>query len=283
MRPMLAQSGDRDQLPAYIEDDSYVLEQKLDGQRLVVRVQNEQGQPLKVEAFNRAGMPKQTMVNKTLLTCFEFFASEGTWIFDGELVGPTYHVFDMPEGGGGLVSLTTPLNERRTVLETLFGLWKPRADLVSLVHQAKTTEDKAALAAQAEADLCEGVMVKAAASRYSPSLRSAAWVKVKFTHDLDAIILDLGHGGKDNAVLALLDKAKQQVVEVGRASTIGKRPTPEIGQVWTVRYLYFTDADRRLYQPRLMRLRTDKAYEECTVEQLVTTSKHVIDRTRAER
>ena len=79
MRPMLAQSGDRDQLPAYIEDDSYVLEQKLDGQRLVVRVQNEQGQPLKVEAFNRAGMPKQTMVNKTLLTCFEFFASEGTW------------------------------------------------------------------------------------------------------------------------------------------------------------------------------------------------------------
>lgn len=283
MKPQLAQSGERTELPATVEDPKWVLEQKLDGQRLVVRVQNEDGGHVRVEAFNRAGQPKQTMVTRTLLACFEFFTGRGTWTFDGELVGGTYHVFDMMQGGDGLVSVTTPLEERRIVLESLFGLWKPRADLVCLVHQAKTADEKAALVAAAEADRCEGVMAKLASSRYAPGQRSAAWLKVKFTHDLDAVILDLGHGGKDNAVLALLDHENGKVVEVGRASTIGKRPTPEIGQVWLVRYLYFTDADRRLYQPRLVRLRTDKAYAECTVDQLVTTSKNVIDRTRAER
>jgi hypothetical protein len=72
---------------------------------------------------------------------------------------------------------------------------------------------------------------------------------------------------------------------VGSASAIGKKPKPEKLQVWEVRFLYVVDQDRpRLYQPRLMRLRTDKEIQECLVDQIANafTDKNLADKVRSE-
>lgn len=48
MKPQLAQSGNRTELDDVIEDPKWVREQKLDGQRLAVRVQNGEQDGLEV-------------------------------------------------------------------------------------------------------------------------------------------------------------------------------------------------------------------------------------------
>jgi hypothetical protein len=45
--------------------------------------------------------------------------------------------------------------------------------------------------------------------------------------------------------------------------------------VLEVKYLYATD-DNILYQPRVMKRRTDKAATDCLINQLVKTSKQVV-------
>lgn len=275
MRPMLADSADVHELDSYIADVKWWIEQKFDGQRMLVVIDNGE-----IKVLNRQGMPKVTNLHPAIVDQFADFTT-GQWVFDGELLDGCLQVFDMPQAGG-LVAPDTRFAERRIALEALLeqGVWTPDPAYVQLTHCAKTTDDKAKLAKIAQDDQCEGVMLKHVDGAYQPAKRSRRMLKCKFTHDLDAIITAVGHDGKDNAVLSLLDPEAGKVVEIGRASTIGKKPTPAVGDVWLVTYLYFTDADRRLYQPRLVSKRTDKDYSECLVDQLVTTSKRVVDKTR---
>jgi hypothetical protein len=110
----------------------------------------------------------------------------------------------------------------------------------------------------------EGVVFKLASAPYRAG-RNGSHFKVKFVKSASCKVLRTREGDKDNAVLALLDRDGQWR-EVGKVSTLGKGRI-ETGQIVEALYLYATEG-RRLYQPRIVGLRTDLDDPACTMTQL---------------
>lgn len=256
---MLAESRDVSDLPAYIADINWWMQWKADGHRFLIEVTDG-----KVEVWNRQGMPKSSMMSHVVLGEFEVF-STGHWLFDGELVGKRLLLFDLPVAST-LITPTTPFDERYFALHTLMGEWNPTN--VVLLTCAETAAEKEEMVKLALDQQREGVMLRHRLGVYRTG-RSQHLLKVKFTKECDAIVTATGVDGHNNVVLSLLDPDNDKVVEVGQASANGKKPVPTVGDVWEVKFLYVVDrAAPRLYQPRLMRKRIDKGYEECLLAQL---------------
>lgn len=80
---------------------------------------------------------------------------------------------------------------------------------------------------------------------------------------------DVGIDGKDSAALAMYD-------QTGHLTPVGKVTAAiheaSVGDVVEVKYLYVNDLGApRLYQPVLLRRRTDKRACDCTLDQLEGT------------
>ena len=288
LRPMLAESITLADLPKYIRDDQWVAQLKADGHRLLIYV--DEGN---VSALGRNGQPKMSGLSHKLLSQFEVF-DKGTWVFDGELIGSDLVLFDLVHAASKC-GPTTPFSERYFVLKTLYqDVWQPDPSVVTLLPIHAGADNKLALVRSAEQEQREGVMLRHVTGQYRNGGRSSHLLKCKFTKEADCIIYDTNTNGHENVELVLLDpdgKFPAQagypagILPVGSASAIGKKPKPEKLDVWEVRYLYVVDQDRpRLYQPRLMRKRTDKDLPECVVDQIANafTDKNLTDKVRAE-
>lgn len=270
IRPMLATEAPARRLQALVEDDTYRLECKLDGHRVMLHIEGG-----RAKAVGRNGQASQhDGLFRTRPFADALAPVTMAIVLDGELIDGTLHVFDMPFAAYPLDILPAHgLDVRREALEQLFSLWRPDTKLFRLVHSASTTEEKARLAADCVEKQVEGVMAKVRHAPYRAGARSTQVIKVKFTKDADLIVTSLGFGGRDNCTLSCYRDG--QLVEVGRASTVGARRSPEVGEVWTVRYIYLGAGDR-IVQPRLVCKRTDKDPAECDFAQLVRANKEVI-------
>jgi len=262
----------------YLTDPEWVMEQKLDGVRCLVRWAN--GAPqflqrsggklthaasaLHFEALTEAlsplcGLSRETVV---LLDC-ELIPGTGTlWVFDLPWFGSV---------GAPMCSTADPFEDRREWLRSLFEtLVLPES--VRLVEQARTEAEKARLLEAVEFLGIEGVVLKRLAAGYSSGKRTADVLKVKFYREADCIVIARNTGGALNATLAVY--GDDGLIEVGGTSMIGKPDAP-VGAVVEIKYLYVGNGGR-LYQPTLLRVRTDKAPEECRVEQLVSVNREVL-------
>jgi ATP-dependent DNA ligase len=282
-RPMLAETMDIDDFPKYVKDDDWATQYKADGHRLLVHIENGQ-----VTALGRNGQAKVSGLSHTLLAQFEAF-KDGTWTFDGELIGSQLVLFDVACAGSH-AQPDTPFKERYRVLEVLYRqVWQPDPQVIGLLPVAWTADDKLAMARAAEQEKREGIMFRHIHGHYKNGGRSSHLLKCKFTKEADCIVTDLNVDGHDNVELTLLDPegiyTSDGFLNVGRASAIGKRPKPEKMDVWEVRFLYVVDpAAPRLYQPRLIQKRVDKELHECTVDQIAHafTDKDLADKVRTE-
>lgn len=261
-RPMLADSIKFDDLASYIVNPSWVAQLKADGQRLVVTVEDGV-----VSAIGRDGQEKNGLTHK-LLGQFEPF-DVGRWVFDGEIISGQLHLFDLIEGGAHVTQLS-PFSDRWLALSILYReLWKPDPAVVSLLPVAVTETEKLGLVQTAADEKREGIMLRNLNGQYLWGRRSSHLLKCKFTKEVDAIVLRVGDEGKENVTLGLIDPDGDRIVEIGRASAIGKKPTPQPMDVWEVTYLYVVAPENpRLYQPRLVRKRDDKELSECLFSQL---------------
>lgn len=264
--PMLAASMEVEGLPLSIRNPRQVMEQKLDGHRILLRVQD----GLSPLALTRGGMPYTKALPKNLTRGLP----AGRWVLDGELVDGTYWVFDMLDANG-MISESTPFSERRAILEAFMSLVS--TPCIRLVPQAVTQQEKQALVDRCRNEGAEGVMVKVLAGRYRPGARSVDVLKAKFVETADVVVLDVRDDGKDSVRLGAYQLTGQTLVDVGRSSLIGKEKNGKIqkGDVLEVRYLYMGSGDR-LYQPTILRKRYDKLPQECTTDQFKHVSKKVL-------
>jgi bifunctional non-homologous end joining protein LigD len=269
--PQLAKSAEVTSLESFIHDERWVMEQKLDGNRILLM---SPGMDMPPTAITRNG----NLYSKKIPTAVQNFRfPEGEWVLDGELVGDTYWVFDMPvfPAPAGIPT-PLPLWARRAALETFMD---SVASPFRLVPQAKDREDKIALADQALANNFEGLLLKKADSPYRSGGRTEEWLKVKFVSTADVIVMGVRTDGKDSVDLGLVNaEDRGAVIPVGRASLIGKEKAGliQMGDVLEVRYLY-TGAGGRLYQPTILRKRTDKFPHECDTAQLKHVNKEVLE------
>lgn len=271
VRPMLASVAAAATIGDAMNDPSWYAQYKYDGDRVVVEVTNGE-----IRVLNRAGQAKVKNVGTAHLEPFTALHS-GRWVFDGEVVGRTLVLFDMAGATDGKltwVSEHSAFGSRYSVLGALSViLGIPAADSetaesdapVVLAPVAVLHEEKDKFLSTAIADQREGIILRNYLGAYDSGRRSVNVIKHKLIKDADVVVTGL-HATKQSATLSVHD-ASGQLVEVGAASTIGKGGV-SVGDVWVVTFLYVTDPEHpRLFQPRLVSRRTDKAAVECTIDQ----------------
>ncbi|MGE5832672.1 MAG: non-homologous end-joining DNA ligase [Methanomicrobiales archaeon] len=204
----------------------------------------------------------------------------------------TYVAFDILEADGKPL-LRLPLEERQRILGERVKEGK------YLVRSVAVRGDGEPYYAEAVRRGLEGIMAKRLGSPYEPGVRSDSWLKVKALRTCDCVVFGYTRGEGARAgtfgalVLGLFDDGK--AVPVGRVGTgfdgrdlegilaslapfRSERPTlagAERGEItWTVPHMVIEVAyqavtrEGRLRMPRFLRIRTDKAPEECTADQL---------------
>lgn len=259
VEPMLAEKADKSRLVALCEDDAYYAQFKVDGDRLLMHVEDGN-----VRAMSRKGLPLAG-VRKNITA--EFATMKGRWVFDGEHVDNHYLIFDLIEGAGRDFH-DTPIGERYTILEHFFEQWQP-ADCIELLPLDRTHEEKAKLASFVIANGCEGLVFKLCSeTSFYRSGRSFDWLKVKFRNQVDAFVRALNVNGHRNMLLAVFRDGKP--VDIGECTALaGDGSHVKVGDVVTVTYQHMSLAKQRLIQPTFPKIRHDKAAEECLWEQLV--------------
>lgn len=273
LAPQLALEAELSVTSSLITNDGYVFEQKMDGHRVLLVSPGDDTQPI---ALTRGGQPYTKGLPRAIRE-FRFPAGTGVneIVLDGELVGDTFWVFDLPRSSATNTTDTTPLHQRRVALEVFFDLAVDNP-AIRLVPQAKTEEEKRDLAAKAFDQNLEGLVAKRKNAPYRWGGRTEEWLKLKFVTTADCIVAAVRDDGKDSVALSLVDG--DTLVDIGRASLIGKekRATINVGDVLEVKYLY-VGANGRLYQPRIVKKRTDKPMHECTIKQLKHVNKTVLE------
>lgn len=277
--PQLAKNLEVTDLGAFINDDTWVMEQKLDGHRLFISSPEADGPPI---ITNRSGA-SYTKKIPTNITEYRF--PSGRYILDGELMHESggrsvFWVFDIIVGtddGGWTTHWTT--EQRRIALEH-FMVMAPGP--FRLVPRAKTRDEKIALAHRALREGYEGLILKRLGKPYRSAGRTEEWLKLKFIATVDVVVTDVRGDGKESVGYAVYEGGGPQggpvLKSIGRASLIGKekKDVIAVGDVIEVRYLY-VGADGRLYQPTILRKRFDKLAHECTGDQLRYVNKAVLE------
>lgn len=259
---------------AEVSTPDWAMERKWDGRREIVTTG-----PDGPTAYNREGIAHPLPENLVV----PFSQIETVATFDGEYANGRLHLFDVPLYGDQIVTPATPWYRRNMALRKFLDLWSPPSADVELVTFVRDPAEKIALLAELQEIGGEGVVFKRLSSLYEhprrPDDKSKAWRKMKFLSEVDAIVIDVGHEGKNNLTLGLVDPTGPQVLpggvrgrEVGRCSALtgdGKTQTIEIGDVVTVTVTGL-GASGRLVEPVSPRLRpgADKQAVDCTIDQL---------------
>ena len=257
--PMLADTVDAEDIDRLIDADAWVMQPKFDGDRFVIEVVDGV-----VRVYGRNGQRKTRDVNRAILAPFRHLI-RGRWVFDGEMLGGRKLVlFDMVPSDGVLDSGAT-FAARYAMLEAVATVLFDGDDIM-VSPVARSATEKREMLSDAETNRREGVMFRDIHGSYRAG-RSDELLKHEFVKEADCVVLEVGRGGKDNIVVGL--RAEDgSMVEVGQVTAIGKGSFV-VGDVVEVRYLYVVDpASPRLYQPRIVRRRTDKAPAECVLAQL---------------
>lgn len=252
--PMLATSISEKGARSYLGHEDYALQQKVDGQRCVL---DSRGGGLR--AWGRGGSQRE--VPKDI-------AIPEDCVIDGEVVEGKFYAFDL------VYFQTNPYPwkyiHRHTLLDEIFA----SSDVVTVLPLVIGTAQKTRMFELYERLGCEGVMFKYLPGNYHHR-RSTTWRKYKFVKEVDCVIIDRGIDGRNNFELGVY--RDNELVSVGKVSAnTGDGEILEIGDVVAVTCLYATKGNR-LYQPTRPKLRTDKAPEECVIEQLydIRTNKEV--------
>ena len=271
LRPMLACNGNPRDLLRLAEDDNIAYEQKVDGMRLLVSITE-----TRVDFRNRKGETfKQYLppgLDAQLATLGPGF------VLDGELVEDTkgrrtlfiFDVLDTPAG----TTIQKPFSLRRNLLEHIFGLWS--APGVELLPSYTGRVAKLTVAKRLLENGAEGVIAKALDAIYVPGLRSPGLQKLKFVKEIDVVVTGKRINGKDNLAFGVYSNGR--LVPLGEVTALaGDGDKLEVGDVACVQYLYAVDPNRpKLVQPTRPLKRTDKAPEECTLDQINFTDKTVL-------
>lgn len=262
---MLATEAGLDELPRLVASDEWSFDQKLDGQRRLVAVEDG-----RARAFRRSGaaasLPRDVERDLGIL-------AGGDWLVDGELVDDVLWVFDLVRAPSERISERTPYAERRSGLDGIAAYMT--TSVVRVLPSCHSSQAKQAIVDTLRSGGGEGVVARHLDGTYEFGTRSRWMFKAKFFREIDVVVTGLRVEGKDNFAISLIRDG--ELIEIGTCSALFRGlPAIAVGQVVTVRYLYANDRGH-LQHPTRPRLRDDKDPEECTFDQLVYRSTSVID------
>jgi len=243
--PQLSNPVDESRLEQLITDDSWCMQEKKDGRRLMVRKAG-----ALIEGVNRKGV----VVSMSAAVVQAIRQLDGDLILDGEVVGDVYWAFDLLEIGGEDLrshSVVHRFDELAMLLDA------PNEGALRLIPHASTTWAKRELYERLKKTRAEGVVFKRKNAGYVPGRPASGGdhVKFKFTATATCRVLHQ-NAGKRSVALAVLQDPGDGFVDIGNVTIPANSCIPAAGSLVEVRYLY-AYVDGSLYQPVYLGPRDD--------------------------
>ncbi len=251
MVPQLLNPIDEERLQALLDDPSYMMQEKKDGVRLMVRfVRGE------VIGSNRKGLI--VPISVAIEAGVKELVGGGQAVLDGEAIGDVYYIFDLLEIDD--VDLRScGVEERWSRLQALFG---PReGGLIRLVAVSRKPWHKQQTFADLRAVGAEGVVFKKYNVPYVPGRPNSGGDHLKFKFKASATAQVIGQNtGKRSVMISMLQDSaigNPALVGVGSVTVPASFGIPEPGNCVEVEYLYAYPGGS-LFQPVYKGRRYDK-------------------------
>jgi len=243
---------EENQVQKYLEDDNWLAQCKFDGVRFMLSKEG-----TSVKGHNRRGLWTNIPVDiwNGVQNCCEFF-------IDGELIGDTYHVFDILSLEGKDLK-DKPLSERIKHLNDFLG--KLKVDSIKNTKYYGGSEKKN-FYQKLLSDNDEGIVFKKKDAQYYVGRPASGgdYLKYKFYSTCSCVVSGVN---KKRSVTISLYKNKK-IVDAGKVAVPVNHELPEKGSVIEVKYLYARKQSGRLYQPIYIGQRSDILPNECQQDQL---------------
>ena len=242
-----------ERLPELLGGFNHWMQPKMDGVRCLIQKQGSE-----VQGINRLGLFVGLPANVTS----ECKHCDGDFLLDGELVGDTYHAFDLLERG------TDNLREKRfgeRYLWLLNLLESFRHPSIHMVETAILPKVKQELYNRLRLQEQEGVVFKEVNAVVTPGRPASGGPQLKYKFVETASFLVGKINQKRSVGLLLFDG--DRVVDVGNVTILPNAEMPKPMQIVEVRYLYAFRGGS-IYQPVFLGVRSDLTADECTLDQL---------------
>ncbi len=240
-------------LKSAISNNEYCIQQKIDGQRILVSVNDG-----KVTYYTRNG---DVLLLKGGYHSYFAKYINCNYVFDGEFAGETLWLFDF-------IDLNKPKEIYKNRLEQLNSLINI-TKTVKILPTALTTLDKLSLTKSVIKNYGEGVVFKKLDKPYTWNKRIG--YKFKFYNDIDAFVIS-EHSIKNSIEVGVFSSDKKTI----NLGSVKWDRHVESNDVFIIKYLYATP-ENKLYQPSIIRKRMDKEPKECLSTQLRYTNKEVLN------
>jgi bifunctional non-homologous end joining protein LigD len=244
--PQLLNIIDEERLKELGVDDAWMMQEKIDGVRLMIRKQGDE-----VTGSNRKGLVvAMSMAIEARLKTIDY----DNLVLDGEAVGDVYWVFDMLEAAGDDLREESA-ESRYFKLAEVLDIFDNVESAVRLVPAAMYTNDKRALYKQLRDARAEGVVFKHKAAPYRPGrpASNGNQLKFKFTQTCTCRVVRLNPGKRS---VQFMVRNGNGFAEAGNVTIPVNFEVPAVSDLIEVRYLYAYPGGS-LYQPVYLGVRTD--------------------------
>jgi hypothetical protein len=243
VRPMLLTQDSEENIDFYVSDAAWAGQEKMNGKRILIK-----------NNIVTVGVNKRGLECPIPVELAQAMKRQVPGIFDGELIGTTYYVFDVLYIGADWSTKDQcglTLKERWDVAN---GIVKSiNSPLVRMVPLITGSRDKLALVNKLREGRKEGVVFKRLDGKYDPgrieNLKKALAVKIKFYAEGQFIVLRW-NGAKMSVEVAAGEGVKP--ISVGNV-TIAQKYAEQVmvGSLLRVKYLYATPGAKQLFQAKL--------------------------------
>lgn len=261
--PQLLNAIDEDELERLMKDDSFWMQQKFDGKRIIIEKTK-----FGVIATNRKGLSCgfSSVIEKDIKE-ITVYRNVENFILDGEMIGDEYFVFDILQlGGKDLRDL--PYHERHAKLLGLIPSILNGKYSVKLIFTAYGEGDKRKLYKKLRDEKLEGVVFKKKDSQYRPGRPASGGnqLKFKFVETCSCRVMNKATGKGQSVWLEMLNGSKAWEA-VGKCTIPINFSVPTPGKIVEIRYLYAYKGGS-LYQPVYLGERDDIYESACVLTQL---------------
>ncbi len=258
LRPMLLSEIDEEEALKLINDDEWVLQEKKNGVRQIVRKSKKT-----LEGVNKKGLI--TSLPQTTADAIRQACGEADAVIDGELVGEVLWMFDLLSMGIHAFAdqpYDTRLGSIQEWLPETIGGFQCNA-YFKMVPTAVGKSSKKALFAALKKDNAEGVVFKRLDAPYKAGrsdtakkfkFYATATVRCKFLNDKNSFRMEM--------------LSKGDWIEVGDCTFYPTKYTPKPGDFIEVRYMYAFPQGSLYGPPVLLEQRTDCDEGDCVISQL---------------
>lgn len=255
--PQLLNPIDREACMTLIEDDEWLMQEKMNGERRPIAACLTKG----IRGINKKGqiVPLPAHIHDEVRRLMQVLNTDRLEL-DGEQVGDHYWVFDLLAYSKDLTSESVEC--RVSQLHEIIAA----SDVLLMTPTAMTREAKRRLFEAVERGQGEGVVFKRRGSAYLPGRPNSGGDQLKFKLKESATVrVCTGREGKRSIGMEVLDVVTGLWRFVGNCTIPPNHAVPIVGDVVEVEYLYCVDC---LFQPVYLGPRTDQDASDCTTTQL---------------